>query len=66
VWKLLTQIFGSRNQRLVKELSRTVAAINGFEAATAKLTDGEFPEKTRELNWCLKRSPWCGRRHAAA
>ena len=49
MWKLLTQIFGSRNQRLVKELSRTVAAINGFEAATAKLTDGEFPEKTREL-----------------
>ena len=30
MWKLLTQIFGSRNQRLVKELSRTVAAINGF------------------------------------
>ncbi|MGO9424318.1 MAG: hypothetical protein ACLP6Z_02955, partial [Steroidobacteraceae bacterium] len=26
VWKLLTQIFGSRNQRLIKELSRTVAA----------------------------------------
>jgi len=49
VWKLLTQIFGSRNQRLVKELSRTVAAINGFEAATAKMADGEFPEKTREL-----------------
>ena len=37
MWKLLTQIFGSRNQRLVKELSRTVAAINGFEDATAKL-----------------------------
>jgi preprotein translocase subunit SecA len=49
VWKFLTQVFGSRNQRLVKELSRTVAAINGFEAATAKLTDDEFPEKTREL-----------------
>ena len=25
VWKLLTQVFGSRNQRLIKELSRTVA-----------------------------------------
>jgi preprotein translocase subunit SecA len=49
VWKLLTQIFGSRNQRLVKELSRTVAAINGFETATATLKDDEFPEKTREL-----------------
>jgi preprotein translocase subunit SecA len=49
VWKLLTQIFGSRNQRLVKELSRTVAAINGFEASVSALTDEQFPEKTREL-----------------
>ncbi len=32
VWKLLTQIFGSRNQRLIKELSRTVAAVNALEA----------------------------------
>ncbi|MDP8986215.1 MAG: preprotein translocase subunit SecA, partial [Pseudomonadota bacterium] len=49
MWKLLTQIFGSRNQRLVKELSRTVAAINGFEAGISTLTDDQFPEKTREL-----------------
>ncbi len=49
MWKFVTRVFGSRNQRLVKELSRTVAAINGFEAATAKLADDEFPEKTREL-----------------
>jgi preprotein translocase subunit SecA len=49
VWKLLTQIFGSRNQRLVKELGRTVAAINGFEASVSALTDEQFPEKTREL-----------------
>ena len=49
MWKLLTQIFGSRNQRLVKELSRTVAAINGFEASVSALTDEQFPEKTREL-----------------
>jgi preprotein translocase subunit SecA len=49
VWKLLTQIFGSRNQRLVKELSRTVAAINAFEASVTALADDQFPEKTREL-----------------
>ena len=49
MWKLLTQIFGSRNQRLVKELGRTVAAINGFEASVSALTDEQFPEKTREL-----------------
>ncbi len=49
MWKLLTQVFGSRNQRLVKELSRTVAAVNGFEASVSALTDEQFPEKTREL-----------------
>jgi preprotein translocase subunit SecA len=49
VWKFLTNVFGSRNQRLVKELSRTVAAINGFEASLTALADEQFPEKTREL-----------------
>ena len=49
MWKLLTQVFGSRNQRLVKELSRTVAAVNGLEASISSLTDEQFPEKTREL-----------------
>ncbi len=49
MWKLLTQVFGSRNQRLVKELTRTVAAINGFEPSVAALTDEQFPDKTREL-----------------
>jgi preprotein translocase subunit SecA len=49
VWKLLTQVFGSRNQRLIKEMSRTVAAVNGFEASVAALKDEQFPEKTREL-----------------
>jgi preprotein translocase subunit SecA len=49
VWKFLTSIFGSRNQRLVKELTRTVAAINAFETALGELPDAQFPEKTREL-----------------
>jgi preprotein translocase subunit SecA len=49
VWKLLTQVFGSRNQRLVKELSRTVAAVNALEASISALPDEQFPEKTREL-----------------
>ena len=49
MWKVLTHVFGSRNQRLIKELSRTVAAVNGFEAAMRALEDGQFPEKTREL-----------------
>ncbi|HEV7358949.1 MAG TPA: preprotein translocase subunit SecA [Steroidobacteraceae bacterium] len=49
MWKLLTQVFGSRNQRLIKEMSRTVAAVNGFEASVSALNDEQFPEKTREL-----------------
>ncbi|HEX3943210.1 MAG TPA: preprotein translocase subunit SecA [Rhizomicrobium sp.] len=49
MWKLLTQIFGSRNQRLIKEMSRAVAAVNGLEAGVSALKDGQFPEKTREL-----------------
>jgi preprotein translocase subunit SecA len=49
VWKLLTQVFGSRNQRLVKELGRTVAAINAFEPEVTALKDEDFPEKTRDL-----------------
>ncbi len=49
MWKLLTQVFGSRNQRIVKELRRTVAAVNGLEAATMQLADDQFPGKTQEL-----------------
>ncbi|HEX3603152.1 MAG TPA: preprotein translocase subunit SecA [Steroidobacteraceae bacterium] len=49
MWKLLTQVFGSRNQRLIKEMSRAVAAVNGFEAGVSALQDEQFPEKTREL-----------------
>jgi preprotein translocase subunit SecA len=49
VLKLLTQLFGSRNQRLIKELSRTVTATNALEPEMQALKDEEFPEKTREL-----------------
>ena len=49
MWKLLTQVFGSRNQRLVKELSHTVAATNALESGIVTLKDEQFPEKTHEL-----------------
>jgi preprotein translocase subunit SecA len=49
VWKLLTQVFGSRNQRLIKELSRTVVATNALENEIRVLKDEQFPEKTQEL-----------------
>jgi preprotein translocase subunit SecA len=49
VWKLLTQVFGSRNQRLIKELTRAAAASNTLESDVRALADEQFPEKTREL-----------------
>ncbi len=49
MWKLLTQIFGSRNQRLIKELSRKVAATNSLEPEMQALRDEQFPERTQEL-----------------
>ena len=49
MWKLLTQVFGSRNQRIIKEMSRRVAEINGFEKTVAALRDDEFAVKTQEM-----------------
>ena len=49
MWKLLTEVFGSRNQRLIKELSRTVVAVNALEPTISALKDEEFPERTRAL-----------------
>jgi preprotein translocase subunit SecA len=47
--KFLTHLFGSRNQRVLKEFGRTVTAVNGFEATAAALADADFPQKTKEL-----------------
>jgi preprotein translocase subunit SecA len=49
VWQLLRQVFGSRNQRLVKELGRVVASVNGLEANIKGLADEQFAQKTQEL-----------------
>ena len=47
--KLFTKIFGSRNQRVLKRISKTVAAINDMEAEFTALADSEFLNKTEEL-----------------
>ncbi len=44
--KFLTQIFGSRNERLLKQYRRTVEQINALEGGLAKLTDTELAAKT--------------------
>jgi preprotein translocase subunit SecA len=47
--KLLTQIFGSRNQRLIRHYQRTVGRINALEAQTAALSDAELAARTGEF-----------------
>jgi preprotein translocase subunit SecA len=46
---LAKKIFGSRNDRLVKQYRQKVAAINAHEAAMEKLTDEQLTGKTAEF-----------------
>ena len=46
---ILTRIFGSRNERLLKQYSQAVADINTLEPTIAALPDEAFKEKTAEL-----------------
>ena len=43
---LLTQIFGSRNQRLLKQYQKTVREISALEPQIEKLSDAELQAKT--------------------
>ncbi len=45
----LTKIFGSRNERLLRQYRRKVAAINKLEPEIKKLTDEELKHKTVEF-----------------
>lgn len=45
----LTQIFGSRNDRLLKQYRKTVARINELEAQFEKLSEDELRAKTQEF-----------------
>ncbi len=46
---LLKKIFGSRNDRLIKQYSQIVQKINGFEAAISALSDDALRGKTDEF-----------------
>ena len=46
---VLTKIFGSRNERLLKQYSRTVARINALEPEISKLDDAALRAKTDEF-----------------
>ena len=45
----LTKIFGSRNDRLIKQYRKTVALINGLEAQYEALSDEQLRAKTDEF-----------------
>jgi preprotein translocase subunit SecA len=47
--KLLTSIFGSRNERLLKEYQRTVTKVNALEASLEPLSDEQLRAKTDEF-----------------
>ncbi|MDQ5926960.1 MAG: preprotein translocase subunit SecA [Pseudomonadota bacterium] len=47
--KLLTSIFGSRNERLLKEYRRTVTKINALEPTFEGLSDDQLRAKTEEF-----------------
>lgn len=47
--KIITGIFGSRNERVVRQLRKIVNQINALEPGIQGLADADFPEKTRQL-----------------
>ncbi|MCU7847053.1 MAG: preprotein translocase subunit SecA [Candidatus Thiodiazotropha sp. (ex Lucinoma kastoroae)] len=49
VSNIFKKIFGSRNERLIKRMSKTVSQINGLEADIEKLSDEVLKEKTGEF-----------------
>ena len=49
IQKLLTRIFGSRNERLLKDYRKVVERINALEPSVSSLTDEQLTGKTAEL-----------------
>ncbi|MCP3870537.1 MAG: preprotein translocase subunit SecA [Gammaproteobacteria bacterium] len=49
VSKILSKVFGSRNQRLIKRMSKMVATINGLEPGIQSLSDEQLKAKTTEF-----------------
>ena len=44
--KIITGLFGSRNERLLKDYGKKVAMINAMEVVIQKLKDTDFKKKT--------------------
>ncbi len=52
--KLLTRVFGSRNDRLLRSFAHLVIETNGFESAIQALSDAQLAAKTPEFRERLK------------
>jgi preprotein translocase subunit SecA len=52
--RIMTRIFGSRNQRLLKRMQKTVAEINALEPKLQALNDDELKGKTAEFRQQLE------------
>ena len=48
--KVMTKIFGSRNERLIKTYRRRVEAINALERSVRKLSDQELKDRAQVLS----------------
>ncbi len=48
--KPFSKVFGSRNERLIKQYRKRAEAINALEDDTRKLTDAQLRAKTQEFN----------------
>ena len=55
VSKAFTKVFGSRNERLVRNYVRRVQQINALEADTRKLTDAQLRARTAEFQERIKK-----------
>ena len=53
--KIVTKIFGSRNERAIRRMRKVVAQINQLEPEFEKLTDDELKAKTDEFRKRLKK-----------
>ena len=52
--KIIQNLFGSRNQRLLKEYEKKVHKINDLEPSIKKLKDADFKKKTIEFKKRIK------------
>jgi preprotein translocase subunit SecA len=50
VGKMLTRVFGSRNERLLKRYRRVVVQVNDLEGKIAAMSDEQLRQRTRELH----------------